>query len=183
LEVEMSSGSNSPFRFLFWGLVLVFLLSLSGPLLLGLRDGLRCGWPGIHFHSFALPPVGHWLIGFLPLLLIAVFVTVVGSLVYRDAERHGMDPWLWASVAVFVPAFIGVVIYLIMRSSIGRRCPQCGRGLQAGFQICPYCGHRQEAHCPQCQTPIAADWKLCPQCGEQLGKTAGESPAPEGGDV
>ncbi len=167
----MSQGSNSPFRFLFWGLLLVVVLSFLGPWLM--RFGRHVFWSGPGPHWFMFPTLDRSLLMILPLLFTAIYVAVAGTLVYRDAERRGMDPWLWAAIAVFVPALIGVVIYLVVRSTWGRKCPKCGRALQAEFRICPYCGYRQEVHCPQCQAPVAPDWKLCPHCGQQLQVEAG----------
>ena len=169
----MTDKSQSPFRFVFWGLVVLQglgFLGLIGPVMIGFFHSSGVGTPMFGFaHPFGVP-----MFRLVPLLLFFVFyVGVVGTLVYRDALQRGMDPWLWATVAVFVPLLIGVVIYLIVRAEAGAKCTNCGRQLQRGFRICPYCGHHQELRCPQCRAPVAADWNLCPQCGQSLKQPGG----------
>jgi RNA polymerase subunit RPABC4/transcription elongation factor Spt4 len=173
----MSSGSHSPFRFLFWGLAAVLVLSYGGIVTFTVLPRLLAFRPLGPFW-FPLP-----LLHQLPLILMVVVAAVIGTVVYRDAAARGMDPWLWATVAVFVPALIGLVIYLIVRSNPMRTCPKCGRTLRQDFRLCPYCGHVQEAHCPQCQTAISEGWRLCPQCGQSLhpeASGAGSGQQPEG---
>ncbi|MBD3334773.1 MAG: zinc-ribbon domain-containing protein [Candidatus Eisenbacteria bacterium] len=181
----MGYQSQSPFRFVFWGLLLLFALAFLGPWLMKAAQFL----PGIHGvrSIFPVPFVGapfHYarsgLMFVFPFLLTLIYVVAVGTYVYRDASRRGMDPWLWTCIAVFVPAFVGLVIYLIARSNGGRACVNCGRSLRTDFRICPYCGHEQERRCPQCRRPIATDWKLCPHCGHSL-TPAPASPPPGGG--
>lgn len=58
------------------------------------------------------------------LVLIVVFLAVpilIGVLVFRDARRQGMSsPLAWALAAALAPSFIGLIIYLVVRSSGGR---------------------------------------------------------------
>ncbi len=128
-------------------------------------------WPG-GFPSIAVTPMIHMM----PLLLVfGLYAIVAGLLVHRDASRRGMDPWLWTCIAVFVPAFIGVVIYLVVRTSSGRSCVNCGKSIQGDFRHCPYCGHAAGSHCHKCNRAIEANWKVCPNCGNQL-RVAVQSP-------
>ncbi|MBG9792217.1 hypothetical protein ABD76_06760 [Paenibacillus dendritiformis] len=50
------------------------------------------------------------------LLAMAALVLGIGRFIYKDAARHGMDPWLWATIAVYVPNLIGVILYFVARS-------------------------------------------------------------------
>jgi RNA polymerase subunit RPABC4/transcription elongation factor Spt4 len=79
-----------------------------------------------------------------------------------------MDPWLWITVAVFVPNFIGLIIYLIVRQSVKNACVNCGKGIQKEFKICPYCGQNQEIVCENCKKAVAPDWSTCPYCAHPL---------------
>ncbi len=157
---------DSGFKYVFWGLLILFALTIAAPMLLRLGTGILWGggdWPhgGPFFVSFLphVPPL---------FVMSAIYFLVVATLVYRDAARRGMDPWLWATIAAFLPFFIGVVIYLVMRNSAQGRCSQCGRPVRADYRVCPYCGQSQSLQCPQCHEPVAVDWKVCPHCGRSL---------------
>lgn len=62
-----------------------------------------------------------FIVLWLGIILIAIAVPiVVGVLVYRDAQRQGISsPLAWALAAALAPSFIGLVIYLVVRSSGG----------------------------------------------------------------
>lgn len=114
------------------------------------------------------------LAAMVPSVIIGILYTViVATLVYRDAQRRGMDPWMWATIATFVPFFIGIVIYLVVRSNGRATCEKCGRPIRSDYRICPYCGHRREAVCPQCGRAVAREWKVCPYCEIKLAPEAG----------
>ena len=49
------------------------------------------------------------------LALIIILPFIVGFFVYRDARQRDMNALLWAFVAALVPAFIGLIIYFLVR--------------------------------------------------------------------
>lgn len=105
--------------------------------------------------------------------LIVIWLVVV-IWVYRDAERRGMNGILWA-LLVFIGNIIGLVIYLILRSSnlastesTTVSCPGCEKPLTGEYAYCPYCGIELQAKCPACEKPIQPDWQVCPHCGKKL---------------
>jgi hypothetical protein len=50
------------------------------------------------------------------IMLIPIIITIfIAIWVYKDAESRGMSGILWALVAIFVPYFIGLIIYLVVR--------------------------------------------------------------------
>lgn len=64
----------------------------------------------------------------IPILLVVIFplicCVVIGVFVYRDASKRRMNKVLWALVAALTPAFVGLIIYLIVRESgSGLQCP------------------------------------------------------------
>ncbi len=103
-----------------------------------------------------------------PLLFAVALLSLIAILVHKDASKRGMDPWLWATVATFVPNLIGVIIYLIVRYSVKKTCVACGKGLQSDFMVCPYCGASQELLCPGCGVPTSPEWNMCPHCGHNM---------------
>jgi len=104
----------------------------------------------------------------LPVLALFIIAAFIAAYVYQDAKKRGLDPWLWATVAAFVPYFIGLIIYLVMRRSARRTCSKCGRALQIDFSICPYCGEPLSLKCRKCGEAVAPDWKVCPRCAAPL---------------
>jgi RNA polymerase subunit RPABC4/transcription elongation factor Spt4 len=168
------TGQDSAFKYVFWGILFLMLVAFLGqvawlflggarfiPHLLGFGEGVSVWGP----HMFA-PRV---FVTSAPMLLLTmIYIAAVAGLVYRDAKSRGLDPWLWATVATFVPFFLGVIVYLIVRSNGKAVCESCGRPIRSDYKICPYCGHRRESACPQCERPVAADWKICPYCEKKL---------------
>ena len=175
--------SNSASKALFWGLLLVFVLSYllmsMGGIFLGVGPffkvfGIEHFARDVGFRSIIWP---HSIVGILrPFTFFLIYVLVVGSLVYRDASKRGMDPWLWAAVAAFVPFLIGVVIYLVVRSNGQIVCANCGRTIRSDYKVCPYCGKSRELLCSGCRRPVAPEWKICPYCETRLEPAAAPEP-------
>lgn len=103
---------------------------------------------------------------FWAVIAVPVFL---GIYVYQDARSRGMEPWLWALIAVLAPGFIGLIIYLVVRKDhLIAKCPQCGSEVQEGFVSCPACGQKLSASCRNCGTALRPEWKLCPTCGTEI---------------
>ncbi|MCP4219921.1 MAG: zinc-ribbon domain-containing protein [bacterium] len=148
---------NSPFKYVFFALLAVIVLSISA------------------LFRFTSIQVGNgvdspWVVLIPAFLILVLFISIIGPLVFKDARKRGMDPWLWATVAVFIPNLLGVIIYLVVRHSHSGNilCTKCSKKVQTDFKLCPYCGHNQENKCPQCNKQVSTDWKLCPHCGHNL---------------
>lgn len=118
----------------------------------------------------------------LPIMLlftatIIAIPVLIGIYVYRDAKSRGMDAVLWTLVAIIVPSFIGLIIYLIVRKDhIILNCPKCGGDVQEHFATCPNCGQKLKANCSNCGTALNPEWKICPQCGKEITETAEFTP-------
>jgi hypothetical protein len=86
-------------------------------------------------------------IGMVLVLVPAILATVFMCLwIYNDAKERGMDnPALWVLLGILVPNFLGLVIYLVIRSANGRRhaCPECGMKVAENQGFCPRCGTQQ----------------------------------------
>lgn len=101
-------------------------------------------------------------------LCIAVPV-VIGVYVYKDAKKRNMNPVLWTLIAVLAPGFIGLIIYLIIRSNYSEKnCPQCGKRVHESFSVCPTCGYSLKNRCPNCSMPLEPDWNICPNCANPV---------------
>lgn len=110
----------------------------------------------------------------LPLVILAILLCIslpifLGVFVYQDAKARGMEPLLWALIAVLAPSFIGLIIYLVVRRDhVLLNCPNCGGEVQENFTSCPQCGQKLSANCGNCGAALRPEWKLCPQCGTEI---------------
>lgn len=79
-----------------------------------------------------------WLIvmSLLALLFLSLNV-LIAVFIYKDASRRRMNAWLWVTAVIYIPNFIGLILYLLARkqhhihaaSDAGNqdiRCPNCG---------------------------------------------------------
>lgn len=178
-QARHSSASKA----LFWGLLILVIISFAGLSMGGMflgcspwisirgieHLGPQMGWRDVMWPNFI-----HGMVR--PFTFFLVYVVVVAALVYRDAAKRGMDPWLWAAVAAFVPFLIGVVIYLVVRSNGRAACANCGKTIRADYKVCPYCGKSRELLCTGCRRPVSPDWKVCPFCETNLVSAPGPQP-------
>mgnify|MGYP003279680255 FL=1 len=103
------------------------------------------------------------------LVLIILLPFIVGFFVYRDARQRNMNAILWAIVAALAPAFIGLIVYLLVRGNyMNLRCPQCSTPVMETYVVCPKCGAKLRPSCPNCKAPVEPDWKVCPRCTTPL---------------
>lgn len=107
---------------------------------------------------------------FIALAIICLCIPVaMGVYVYKDAKRRGMNAVLWTAVAIFVPSFIGLIVYLILRNEYSANtCPKCGKNVLNEFLVCPECAYPLKQTCPKCLHPLAYDWNLCPNCANPV---------------
>src|SRR3972149_3210095 len=87
------------------------------------------------FVSGVTTPAGGELVLIYVAIALALFMVfaliAIGNYVYHDAERRGMSPALWTLISVFAPYFIGLIVYLVVRSPVLTRCPACGAAIEA----------------------------------------------------
>jgi RNA polymerase subunit RPABC4/transcription elongation factor Spt4 len=89
----------------------------------------------------------------------------IGIFVYHDARQRGMPPVLWTLVAIFVPYFVGLIIYLIVRQTRQPPCPACGAATPGDAMFCPRCGGAIQLRCSKCQGRLPREARFCPSCG------------------
>lgn len=110
------------------------------------------------------------LLAFSGILLINLAIPIcIAVYVYQDAKKRGMEPILWALVAAVIPSFIGLIIYLMMRSGHSAlHCAKCGAAVEENYAVCPQCGTDLQTRCPSCGRYVQPDWHLCANCGTAL---------------
>ncbi len=74
-------------------------------------------------------------------LFVIIIPVAIGVFVYRDAEKRGMNGLVWTLIVIFVPSFIGLIIYFIVRENeSGYECGNCHQPVKANQDYCPNCG-------------------------------------------
>lgn len=110
------------------------------------------------------------LLFFIISLVLGIIIPVcIGIFVYQDAKRRRMNALMWAIVTFLTPGFVGLIIYLIIRSEhIVNQCANCGYPVQDDFVRCPQCGSSLKNQCSTCGYPIEPTWNICPSCGNAI---------------
>lgn len=98
-------------------------------------------------------------------LLIALCVVV-----FKDAKAHHMNPWGWTALVLFVPNFIGLIIYLVVRSNMEKEhsCSNCKEIVKKDYNLCPNCQAVFERTCPFCKRAVDGEHPYCPYCGQKV---------------
>ncbi|MDF9840659.1 MULTISPECIES: PLDc N-terminal domain-containing protein [unclassified Paenibacillus] len=73
----------------------------------------------------------------LTLLYIALNV-LIAVFIYKDASRRKMNPWLWMLAVIYIPNFIGLLLYLFARRR--QHIPAAADPGNNPVQ-CPHCGN------------------------------------------
>lgn len=128
------------------------------------------------------------------LLLFAIAVWT-----YRDIRSRTQDitAQVLAVALVLVLQLPGLVLYLLMRpkqtlaekyeraleEEYLRRdieddhvCPNCQRGVDDEFIVCPYCVTELRRRCRHCDRTIDLTWQICPYCGATGSVSAASTP-------
>jgi cytochrome bd-type quinol oxidase subunit 2 len=147
-------------------LIVCYFLTLAMALAL-LHTALGLGWLSFAPSDRAAAPIVLTVVAVV--LLMVIFAAVgVGLYVYRDARRRGMEPLLWSLMAIFVPYFLGLIIYLIARQPLQAACPACGARSPEKAAFCPACGRSLIRTCARCQAPLESQARFCQACGQAV---------------
>ena len=107
-------------------------------------------------------------------LFLFAWVVLIGY-IFADARRRGMRHVMWTLLTIFIPYFIGAILYFVLRDPLLVACPKCGARGRSIFVFCPHCGSELALSCPACKRAVEPGWHLCAYCGTQL--TVGVGPA------
>lgn len=81
------------------------------------------------------------LVGGIGVIASIAMGILLGVWTYRDAENKGMIPLLWTAIVVLVPSFIGLIVYLIVRSDSNKiTCANCHTKVNSNMKFCSNCG-------------------------------------------
>lgn len=123
------------------------------------------------------PEMHHWpAIGKAGLVaLSATFLlgySLLAGFIYADAKHRQMRHVMWTWMA-FIPYFLGVIFYFIMRDPVPTPCPHCRTEVPQSFAFCPSCGTSVHPGCANCGRSLQAGWINCPHCGTRIALVEG----------
>lgn len=103
-------------------------------------------------------------------LVSLVLLIALGVVVFKDAKAHSMNPWGWTALTLIVPNFIGLIIYLVVRSNIEKEytCSNCKEIVKKDYNLCPNCQAVFERTCPFCKRAVDEEHPYCPYCGQKV---------------
>ncbi len=107
-------------------------------------------------------------------LFFLVWIPLIGF-VNGDAKRRRMRYVMWTFLSIFIPNFIGIILYFLLRDPLPQPCGACGKTADGSFSFCPHCGARLGLSCPQCHRTIEAGWVNCAYCGTKLQAPASQA--------
>lgn len=115
-------------KLVFWGLAAIVLLSC-----IALGIGIS------PYMGDFLEENQTWLLVMSLLALLFLTLNVlIAVFIYKDASRRRMNAWLWMTAVIYIPNFIGLILYLLARKQ-PRNAITAGPGIE-GIR-CPHCGH------------------------------------------
>ena len=149
-----------------WAWVLAGMVFVAAQIFFNLVVGRHSGSPPVWARPF---------LGLLAGIAGVCYLLLIGY-INRDAKRRGMSPTLWTIVAIFIPNAFGIILYFILRQPLRIACPQCGHGVQVGFNFCPQCSCKLSPNCPQCRHLVGISDVYCPYCGATVNSPAVPAP-------
>ena len=100
-------------------------------------------------------------------LIFFGWVVLIGY-IYADARRRGMRYIMWTLLSIFIPYFIGAILYFVLRDPLLIACPSCGINCRTTYVFCPGCGAELSPSCPACKRAVEPRWNRCAYCGKEL---------------
>jgi hypothetical protein len=114
---------------------------------------------------------GKFVLAVLVSIVPLVYILLIGY-VFGDAKRRGMHYIMWTLLAIFIPNAIGIILYFLLRSPMGKKCPACAATVKGGA-FCSQCGSALQPMCPGCKRGVEQGWAHCPHCGAALPGASG----------
>ncbi len=110
------------------------------------------------------------IVFFVLIFVLSLATTILTAVwIYKDAKKRDMDAVMWTLLAVLIPSYIGVIIYLVTRYKQKIYvCPRCGSDVKEEYTVCPTCTLQLKRQCPQCGLACEEMWHNCPRCSAPL---------------
>ena len=107
------------------------------------------------------------VLGLCAIILFIFYWIAFAFYLYKKAKDADIIPILWLFLALYMNIF-ALFAFLIVRSIIREKCPDCKRYVKKSDIYCKYCGKELKIKCYECgeYTEIGAEY--CPKCGNDL---------------
>lgn len=107
------------------------------------------------------------ILGLCAIILFTLYWIAFSIYLYKKAKDGDIIPILWLFLALYMNIF-ALFAFLIVRSIIREKCPDCKRYVKKSAIYCKYCGKELKIKCHECgeYTEIGAEY--CPKCGNDL---------------
>jgi len=142
-------------------------------------------------NGFTLPAnLNVWISAAVFVVGAYIFALYAGLIVWtvRDIRRRTRDVLALIMSVLLVGLFTvaGLLVYMLLRPqttlaeeyerSLAEEsllqdlddkhvCPNCKRGVEADFVVCPHCHQQLRLRCVGCGRLLNPDWDVCPYCG------------------
>lgn len=85
-------------------------------------------------NGLSLFPLYAWII-------IGIILLVQGFWIFNDANKRGMNKWLWGLFGLLNSPSNLIMYLIVSRAVLGaNRCESCGKRFNKNFRYCPHCG-------------------------------------------
>ncbi len=118
------------------------------------------------------------LYGALCLLLFAIYWIAVAACLYQRARVSKMNGLLWLLLGL-LGNVMAALAFVVIRSFIRQKCPECGSWQMAGRWYCTQCGAETGRSCPECGDLCGLDDKYCSRCGKSFDEGSEETAGDE----
>lgn len=103
-------------------------------------------------------------------LCCLIFVTywlIIAAWLYQAAVLADMNGFLWLLAGTCGNLF-AVILFILVRSVIRKKCSACGQWKQVKAKYCVHCGTQLYEKCPACGEMCANGDQYCSACGNRL---------------
>lgn len=117
-------------KVIFWAITFIFLMCFA-----------VMGYMMVSYTNEVMSDDLVWYIVICTLMvLLFLMYIVLAVVIYKDASRKKMNVWLWMTAVMYIPNFVGLLLYFIVRKQHQKNCTSCSRSVGRDFEYCPYCG-------------------------------------------
>ena len=121
----------------------------------------------LYYRPSTLVEVTSEILAICALILFTLYWISFSIYLYKKAEEADIIPLLWLFLALYMNIF-ALFAFLIVRSVIRQRCPECRHYVKKNDIYCKHCGKEVKRKCNECGEYVDFGARYCPKCGNNL---------------